>query len=286
MSPNLYSELGPEYLVIFIGYSGDASKEADVLASLEPLLLKELDKVRLVNDNITFGRIKLWKWDSDAWITKGGQDATITPILKRADIAVFVFNERVGKVAWQEVKYAITRNPAIPVLPFFNANPPSQDRMMTETVAEQWLDLLRKSKSLTEGWTEPGNNAIPPLPKYKSLPHLGKLAAERLTNEMVRLAKKQAIVNERKKTEIIYQYLQISSMGHLIHKLKAKDTTGKWAYYFVLVLPEKEKEFLRAIEGDGTINLEDYGRVVASSYGEKPTAEVKNYLKQTYGFDI
>ena len=78
----------------------------------------------------------------------------------------------------------------------------------------------------------------------------------------------------------------IAKKGHLIHKLKAKDTTGRWAYYFVLVEAPREAAFLKAIEGKGTVDLEDFGKVVASSYGEKPTDEVKNYLKEKYGFDV
>ncbi len=79
----------------------------------------------------------------------------------------------------------------------------------------------------------------------------------------------------------------LAARGHLIHKLKAKETSsGRWAYYFVLVQPGTEAAFLAAIQGDGTIDLEDFGEVVASSYGEEPTAEVREYLLQTYGFDV
>lgn len=79
---------------------------------------------------------------------------------------------------------------------------------------------------------------------------------------------------------------EIASKGHLIHKLKAKDTTGRWAYYFVLVQPTREAAFLQAIEGNGVIDIEDYGKVIASSYGEEPTEEVKKFLKEKYGFDV
>jgi hypothetical protein len=81
-------------------------------------------------------------------------------------------------------------------------------------------------------------------------------------------------------------HFYVSHMGHCIHKLKAKDTTGRWAYYFVLVEPQHEPAFLEAIAGDGTVDLEDYGRVVASCYGEKPTQEVRDYLKEKYNFDV
>jgi hypothetical protein len=83
-----------------------------------------------------------------------------------------------------------------------------------------------------------------------------------------------------------YSKGMISRSGHLIHKLKAKDTTDRWAYYFVLVPPNREKAFLAAIEGDGTIDMQDYGTVIASCYGERPNDEVKTYLKERYGFDV
>lgn len=79
---------------------------------------------------------------------------------------------------------------------------------------------------------------------------------------------------------------EIARRGHLIHKLKAKDSTGRWAYYFVLVTPQRERDFLAAIGGDGMIDLEDFGRVVASNYGEEPNDQTRALLKDTYGFDV
>jgi hypothetical protein len=78
----------------------------------------------------------------------------------------------------------------------------------------------------------------------------------------------------------------IASKGHLIHKLKAKDTTGRWAYYFVLVERHRERAFLKSMEGDGIIDLEDYGKVIASCYGEEPTQEIKDFLRDKYGFEV
>ncbi|MEZ5961574.1 MAG: hypothetical protein R3C30_14290 [Hyphomonadaceae bacterium] len=79
---------------------------------------------------------------------------------------------------------------------------------------------------------------------------------------------------------------EIARSGHLIHKLKAKDTTGRWAYYFVYVQAAKERLFLKAIDGDGTVDLEKYGKVIASCYGEGPTQEIKDFLKEKYGFSV
>ena len=78
----------------------------------------------------------------------------------------------------------------------------------------------------------------------------------------------------------------IAKKGHLIHKLKAKDSTGRWAYYFVLVEPPKEQSFLDALDSNASIDLEDYGKVIASNYGEEPSEDVKRMLKDKYGFDV
>ncbi|TAE82146.1 MAG: hypothetical protein EAZ74_04260 [Alphaproteobacteria bacterium] len=78
----------------------------------------------------------------------------------------------------------------------------------------------------------------------------------------------------------------IAKKGHLIHKLKAKDSTGRWAYYFVLVEQTREQAFLAALESNQSIDLLDYGKVVASNYGEEPSDEVKAMLKEKYNFDV
>jgi len=78
----------------------------------------------------------------------------------------------------------------------------------------------------------------------------------------------------------------IARNGHQVHMLKAKDTTGRWAFYFVYVEPVREAAFLAAIKGDGIIELDGYGRVIASCYGEEPTDEIRRFLKEQYGFDV
>jgi hypothetical protein len=79
---------------------------------------------------------------------------------------------------------------------------------------------------------------------------------------------------------------EIARKAHLIHKLKAKDTTGRWAYYFVLVEPHRERAFEKAIDGDGIIDLENFGKVIASCYGEAPSQELKDFLQAKYGFEV
>ncbi len=78
----------------------------------------------------------------------------------------------------------------------------------------------------------------------------------------------------------------IAKKGHLVHKLKAKDSTGRWAYYFVLVEPAREQAFLAALKSEETIDLEDFGKVIASCYGEEPNDQLKEELKERYGFEV
>lgn len=58
----------------------------------------------------------------------------------------------------------------------------------------------------------------------------------------------------------------------------------RWAYYFVLVARECDETFLKAIAGKGAMDLEDFGYVMASSYGEHPADEVRDMLHEKYGF--
>lgn len=78
----------------------------------------------------------------------------------------------------------------------------------------------------------------------------------------------------------------IGASGHLVHRLRAKDTTGRWAIYFVYVRANREAAFLEAIAGEGIIDIETYGDVIASSYGDEPSEEVRTYLKERFGFDV
>ena len=78
----------------------------------------------------------------------------------------------------------------------------------------------------------------------------------------------------------------IAKKGHLIHQIKGPDHTGHMAYYFVLVEPIKRQSFLDVIESGDHFTITDYGKVIASCYGEEPTDEVKKLLKDEYNFDV
>lgn len=71
-----------------------------------------------------------------------------------------------------------------------------------------------------------------------------------------------------------------------VHRVKARDTTNRWAVYFVYVPPSREGSFLRALEGEGLVDLADYGTVIASGYGETPTPELLAKLKDEFGLTL
>lgn len=172
---------------------------------------------------------------------------------------VLVGQDGLGPWQTEEVSYLLRRaiNAKIPVIPVLLPQA-SKDVVLPPFLANRgWVDLRRgyTSELLAELlWGITGRKHKPePLPEAASPGDLRQYIARR---------------------------------GHCIHKLKAKDSTGRWAYYFVLVEPDMEVAFLEAIRGTGMMDLDHYGRVVASSYGESPTEQVKQYLKRTFGFDV
>ena len=60
------------------------------------------------------------------------------------------------------------------------------------------------------------------------------------------------------------------------------DSTGRAAWYFLLVDPAKKNAFRKAATGE--LELNAYGRVLASGYGTDPPADVRERMKTEYGF--
>lgn len=80
----------------------------------------------------------------------------------------------------------------------------------------------------------------------------------------------------------------IGARGHLVHQLSATDSNGRRAYYFLLVEPAMEPVFLERIrnpQGD-VLNLEDYGIILASCFGERPTEETRRRLREDYALAL
>jgi len=76
----------------------------------------------------------------------------------------------------------------------------------------------------------------------------------------------------------------IKSRSDLCYQVMGKDITGETAWYFILVDKEKKEQFLGHKVGDN-YDLADYGKIIASGYGETVPDDVKEMLKEKYGFD-
>ena len=76
-----------------------------------------------------------------------------------------------------------------------------------------------------------------------------------------------------------------ASQSEYFYKVNATDSTGRRAFYYILVDRLKIKSFL-SLQPDGHYDLADYGEIIASGYGEEPSVEAKRLLKKKYGFDF
>ncbi|MFN0314296.1 MAG: DUF4062 domain-containing protein, partial [Burkholderiales bacterium] len=179
---------GPEVLLIFLGHSSDADTLADAIYGLERDLQRLLDQHLSVSAEIPFKSVRIWEWRKDGLPVVGGQDQVVAEAIKRANIAVFVFKERIGTVSWDELNQSRNReNPPIPVLAFFPTDSPP-DLNDAGRIAK-WLDLVTKRDELVKDWNAPNSKALRPMEKYKDAAHLTTLAVEQLSNAVVSLLK-------------------------------------------------------------------------------------------------
>jgi len=69
-----------------------------------------------------------------------------------------------------------------------------------------------------------------------------------------------------------------------IYLVTCKDPSGRNCFYFVISNPRKMS--LLAKIKDGFFNINDYGKIIASGFGDKPSEEVLQRLKLEYNFDF
>lgn len=70
--------------------------------------------------------------------------------------------------------------------------------------------------------------------------------------------------------------------GNNMFLVRGNDSTGRAAWYFVLVDPAKKVAFRKAFSGQ--VELNAYGRIIASGYGADPPTSVRERMKIEYGF--
>lgn len=68
-----------------------------------------------------------------------------------------------------------------------------------------------------------------------------------------------------------------------IFLVKGKDTTNRPAWYYVMV-DKSKKDTFEHIEGKQSLNLNDYGTILHSGYGDEPPPEMKKKMEDEYGF--
>lgn len=68
-----------------------------------------------------------------------------------------------------------------------------------------------------------------------------------------------------------------------LHLLSDTDETGKKAYYFIKVPPEKRESFLEMTKSGKPANLLHYGEIVFSAYGT-PSQQILHWMHDQYGW--
>lgn len=91
-------------LLVFVGYANDAEQQARCVKSVQTELQTELNHRLGAGKQTTtpFASVEVYLWGSHAPRQTGGQ-SLIDSAIDRANMAVFVFKNRVGAVTWQEL---------------------------------------------------------------------------------------------------------------------------------------------------------------------------------------
>jgi len=97
------------------------------------------------------------------------------------------------------------------------------------------------------------------------------------SNESTGIPEKKSFAEAAKKN----QSFTNNAINELIHFVTGKDSVnGLDACYYVLIDRDKIEKFKRDVKLQQTINLLDYGKIVASCYGKTPNDRVRNIMKE------
>ena len=163
----------PHTLLIFVGHADDAKRQADCIRETQSLLQEELTR-RIEHYPCPLTTVDIYLWESHAPRKFGGQKH-IDGAIDRANMAVFVFRDRVGKVTWQEFeRFKQIREEGIPIIAVFPEEPSSPEVNRDLEKSEAWTELLRKKRELTENWTKHDAKPLTPIQNYKDDKHLRK----------------------------------------------------------------------------------------------------------------
>ncbi len=80
-------------------------------------------------------------------------------------------------------------------------------------------------------------------------------------------------------------YKQSGSSGREpICLIRSRDYTGHMAYYFLKVDPFKLRQFEKIADSGQYFDLEAYGEIIVSGYGEEVPASVLERMRRNYGW--
>ena len=74
-----------------------------------------------------------------------------------------------------------------------------------------------------------------------------------------------------------------ASRPDCIFLVKGKDTTNRQAWYYVTV-DKSKKDTFESLQGAQSLNLNDYGKILYSGYGDEPPEDIKKTMEDEYGF--
>ena len=79
---------------------------------------------------------------------------------------------------------------------------------------------------------------------------------------------------------------EIARNWHLVEQMTACDSTGQRACYFLYVPPHRKDALMRALDSNSMIDLGKFGDVIASNYGDGPSAETRQLIKSRFGISV
>jgi hypothetical protein len=177
-------------LLVFVGHSSDADDEARAVCTLERLIQREVDaRIEVMAGAHQFSKVKVWEWNAEAKANVGGQRQIIHPYLQRANVAIFVFKERIGQVTWEELNECRNQY-SIPLIAAFPSTPPNLERMNDIDTVTNWHDLLTKKLSLSSDWVDAQSRSILPICEYRNVHHLKETVLEhiiRILGDLLRI---------------------------------------------------------------------------------------------------
>lgn len=79
--------------------------------------------------------------------------------------------------------------------------------------------------------------------------------------------------------------LRIAPDKNRIYQIDDQSIDGQKSYFFIIIDPAREQEFLAAVENSGPCNIAEFGRVVASGYGI-PSQALLEKMHHEFGANV